>query len=73
MTEREKEVLDFIIRYREKHHFSPTLREIGLGVNLKSTSSVHRYVVSLTSKGYLECVPDKMRTLVPVCPKQTTA
>lgn len=66
MTGREKEVYCYIVAYRKEHSYSPTLREIGAGVNLKSPSSVHRYVTALVSKGYLEVHQDKIRTIVPV-------
>lgn len=66
LTDREQEVLDFIIAYRSNHGISPTLREIATGVCLKSPSSIQRYVTSLINKGCLQNVQDKMRTLVPV-------
>lgn len=66
MTQRDQEVLDFIVAYRREYHYSPTLREIGDGVKLKSPASVQRHVIALINCGMLERIPDKMRTLVPV-------
>lgn len=66
MTKRDREILDFIIAYRKKYNFSPTLREIGSGVQLKSPASVQRHVAALIRYGLLEHHPDKMRTLVPI-------
>ncbi len=66
MTNKDREILDFIIAYRKEYNISPTLREIGDGVKLKSPASVQRHIVALISYGFLAHQPDKMRTLVPI-------
>lgn len=63
MTKREQEVLAFIVEYRKANDLSPSVREIGEGVGLHSTSSVQKYIQSLTEKGYLYQTKGKMRTL----------
>jgi SOS-response transcriptional repressor LexA len=45
------EILDFHARTWEKNNVSPSYREIGAGVGLRSVSSVNRYIRSLTNKG----------------------
>jgi repressor LexA len=42
------------VEYIKKNGYSPTLREIAEGVNLKSTSTVHMYLEKLCRKGLLE-------------------
>ncbi len=66
MSKREQDVLDFIRTYRDKYGLSPSMREIGEGIGLHSTSSVQKYIRSLTEKGYLQHSTEKMRSLIPV-------
>lgn len=40
--------------YIEEHGYPPTRREIGAGVNLKSTSSVHAHMCRMFTEGMLE-------------------
>lgn len=47
-------ILDFIIAYFQKHGYALTVREIGAGVGLASTSSVHAHIKNLKRLGYLE-------------------
>ena len=48
------EILDFIIAYISDHGYAPTTREIGEGVNLKSTSSVHAHLTRMFEEGVIE-------------------
>ena len=48
---REEDVLKFIKDFMLKNGYTPTIRQIGYGVNLKSTSSVQRYFDKLVSRG----------------------
>ena len=54
LTEKQKEVLKFIIRYKEEFGFPPTLREIGKNFNIKSTNAVTDHLIALGKKGYIE-------------------
>jgi len=64
LTQKEREILDFIGAYWENNNVSPSYREIGAGVGLRSVSSVNRYVRSLTNKGEILPHDGKMRCLV---------
>jgi len=64
LTQKEREILDFISAYWEKNNVYPSYREIGAGVGLRSVSSVNRYVRSLTNKGEILPHDGKMRCLV---------
>lgn len=44
----------FIVDYITEHGYSPSVREIGDGVSLKSTSSVQRHLVKMLENGELE-------------------
>lgn len=48
-----QEMLDFIIAYISEHGYAPTVREIGDGVKLKSTSSVHSHLLRMASEGMI--------------------
>ncbi len=54
-----KKIMDFITRYIIQHGYSPTVKEIGDGVGLKSTSSVHSHVKQLIKKeNWKQMIPD---------------
>lgn len=50
LTKRE-EILIFIKEYVSERKYPPTIREIGSGVNLRSSSSVHRHLNKLEAEG----------------------
>lgn len=54
LTKRDKETLDYIKRYMKESGMTPTIREIGKGLGLYSTSSVHNHVQRLIDLGYME-------------------
>lgn len=51
---RKEQILEFIIAYIQKHGYSPSYREIGDGVGLKSLSSVNVHVQKMLETGMLE-------------------
>jgi repressor LexA len=53
MNYREK-ILNYIVSYIQNHGYSPSNREIGAGVGLKSVSSVSYHLKSLFDLGILE-------------------
>jgi len=52
MTPRQQEILNFIRDY--PHKYPPTVREIGAGVGLKSSSTVHSHLTALVKQGLIE-------------------
>lgn len=48
------EIYEFIIAYLKEHKYAPSYREIGMGVGLKSTSSVQDYITIMMERGMLE-------------------
>jgi repressor LexA len=63
LTERQKEVLDFIKAYIAKQGISPTLTEINNHFNLGSSSAAHQHVEALQRKGYLKKLPYQSRAI----------
>lgn len=63
LTERQKEILDFIKVYIAEHGISPTLTEINKKFSLGSSSAAHQHVESLQRKGYLKKLPYQSRAI----------
>lgn len=53
ITDNERKVFEFI-KQRVEEGYPPTVREICAQFGFKSTSTAHRYINSLTEKGFLE-------------------
>ena len=54
ITARRKQILEYIWEFYEDHSYMPSMREIGKGVGLKSTSSIEHHIIQLYLDGYLE-------------------
>ncbi len=54
MKATKQKILEFIVAYIQKHSYPPTVREIGEGVGLKSTSSVQSHIVHMLDCGMIE-------------------
>ncbi len=64
LSERQRQILDFIGAYAERHGVSPTFREIGDAVGLKAISAVSYQVEQLQAKGFLSRRDRMPRTIV---------
>lgn len=63
ITQKQKEVYDFLIKYTNDKGYPPSVREICEAVSLKSTSTVHGHLKRLEKKGYIYRDPTKPRAL----------
>ncbi|MFZ6031971.1 MAG: transcriptional repressor LexA [Melioribacter sp.] len=63
ITNRQKEILDFIQDYVDFNGYPPTYREIGKHFNIASTFGVKRHIDALIKKGYLSNESGASRTL----------
>jgi len=54
LTKSQLKVLDYVERFAETEHRSPTLKEIAEGVGSAAVSTVHKHVTHLIDKGFLE-------------------
>lgn len=54
MTDTRKAIMSYIKNYIQEHGYPPSVREIGNGVGLKSTSSVQKHLKKLIDTGELE-------------------
>ena len=63
LTERQREIWDFLVDYADRHGYPPTVREIGEAVGLASPSTVHAHLANLERAGLLRRDPTKPRAL----------
>src|SRR6266511_6112321 len=68
LTDRQREIWDFLVRYVEGHGYPPTVREIGQEVGLASPSTVHAHLANLERAGMLRRDPTKPRALELLAP-----
>jgi len=66
LTDRQREILDFITRSIRERGYPPTLREIGLHFGIRSTNGVNDHLRALEKKGHLQREDLKSRALRPV-------
>jgi repressor LexA len=66
LTDRQREILDFISRNIAKRGYPPTLREIGSHFGIRSTNGVNDHLRALEKKGYLQREDLKSRALRPI-------
>jgi repressor LexA len=65
-TSRQQQVLDFIKDSISERGYAPTIREIGVGLGIRSTNGVNDHLRALERKGYLTREDMKSRTLRPL-------
>ena len=63
ITDKQREILEYIKNEILNRGFPPAVREICEAVNLKSTSSVHAHLESLEKNGYIRRDPTKQRAI----------
>ncbi|HZP29662.1 MAG TPA: transcriptional repressor LexA [Acidimicrobiia bacterium] len=63
LTERQRQVLEFIDAEVRRRGYPPSVREIGEAVGLSSSSTVHAHLAALQQKGYLRRDPTKPRAI----------
>jgi repressor LexA len=63
LTERQRQVLDFVDIETRHRGYPPSVREIGEAVGLSSPSTVHAHLAALQDKGYLKRDPSKPRAI----------
>ena len=64
-----EQILEFIREFCTSHGFGPTIREIGRGVGLQSTSTVAGYLNRMTRDGLITSIPGAPRNIQTAKPK----
>jgi repressor LexA len=68
LTQRQREILEFISASIVERGYPPTLREIGMHFNIRSTNGVNDHLKALEKKGHLRREDLKSRAMRPVLP-----
>ncbi len=63
LSDRENKILLFMKDYIQKNGFAPSVRDICTGLNIKSTSTVHKDMANLEKQGYISKSHTKSRAL----------
>jgi repressor LexA len=63
LTQRQKQVLDYIAGFVEEHGYSPSYEELAHGLDLSSVATVHKHIEALQSRGYLRRSFNQSRSL----------
>ena len=53
LTRRQKQVLDFLVSFINRHGYSPSFEEIGGSLRLSSLATVHKHLQTLERKGFI--------------------
>lgn len=63
LTEKQRQIYQFIISFQQDHGYPPSVREIGEAVGLKSPSTVHFHLKRLEEAGVIEKGAGKGRAI----------
>ncbi|MGH9397765.1 MAG: transcriptional repressor LexA [Terriglobia bacterium] len=53
LTQRQKQVLDFLAKFITRRGYSPSFEEIGESLGLSSVATVHKHIENLERKGFI--------------------
>ena len=62
-TEKDNEILKFVLTYQNLYGYSPSVREIGKNLYM-STTSVYRHLYKMVELGYIKITPNTPRSIV---------
>jgi len=54
LSERHRKIMEFLTKFQEDNGYSPSIRQIGDSIDVKSTSLVDYYLNQLQEMGYIE-------------------
>jgi SOS-response transcriptional repressor LexA len=63
LTQKQKQVLQYIVDFFSEHRYPPTYNEIGHALNYKSPGHAYAVVKALESKGYLKIISSNNRSI----------
>src|SRR5213595_1069858 len=63
LTTRQQQIFEFIKRHTQEKGYPPTVRDIGKGIGLTSSSTVHAHLANLERAGVLRRDPTKPRAM----------
>jgi repressor LexA len=63
LTERQREILTWLVRYIDQHGYSPTLREVCMAFGFASPNGAVCHLASMQRKGWVTWNEKKSRTI----------
>src|SRR5215468_4309834 len=54
LTQRQREILDYLNEFIGQHGYAPSLEEIGRRFGLSSLATVHKHLTNLQEKGFIK-------------------
>lgn len=63
LTRRQKEILDFLKTFLDRHGYSPTLEEIAEHFQLASLNGVYKHLVALETRGFIRRLSSQARSI----------
>jgi repressor LexA len=63
LSERQREILEFLRNFTAHNGYPPSVREIGEAVGLSSSSTVHSHLNTLENRGFIKRDPSSARAL----------
>jgi len=63
LTRRQKQVLDFLVGFINRHGYSPSFEEIGDSLGLSSLATVHKHLGTLEKKGFIQKGHNRSRSI----------
>lgn len=64
ITDRQREVYDFVVAYIEENDQAPTFREIAEGLDHKTLSNVHRMLHALRDRNWIDFLDNRARSII---------
>ena len=63
LTKRQREILDYLSEFIQKHGYAPSLEEIGKRFGLSSLATVHKHLTNLQDKGFIKRAWNRSRSV----------
>lgn len=63
LTKRQREILDFLNEFIQRHGYAPSLEEIGRRFSLSSLATVHKHLTNLQEKGFIKRAWNRSRSV----------
>ena len=63
LTKRQREILDYLNDFIQKHGYAPSLEEIGHRFGLSSLATVHKHLTNLQEKGFIKRAWNRSRSV----------
>ena len=63
LTKKQKILYDEIKKFIKENGYAPTIREINVITNIRSTSTTFSKLIQLKKKGYITYIENKSRTI----------